>query len=60
MFIFTYLSIAVLVMYVTAVGCYVCKKKFNLITNAIAAILWPLSIPITIYEVLHETKDYPL
>jgi hypothetical protein len=47
-------------MYVTAVGCYVCKKKFNLITNAIAAILWPLSIPITIYEVLHETKDYPL
>lgn len=55
--IFTYICFILLTLYISAVGCHVAGQKFNLITNVIASILWPITIFVVVYEVVQETKD---
>ena len=47
----TYIVVALVAMYVDAMVTYACKEKYNWISSALLAAIWPVSIPSAIFEI---------
>jgi len=53
-----YLVVAVMMVQLDGLSCYVDKRYFNLKGSMLAASLWFITIPIVIWQVYKECKKY--
>jgi len=53
-----YICMMLVTTYVDALACVACKHKYNLQGSLLSAVFWPVSLPIVIYAVIKETKEY--
>jgi ABC-type transport system involved in cytochrome c biogenesis permease component len=53
-----YVSVILVTTYVDALACVVCRHKYSLEGSLLSAIFWPVTLPIVIYAVVKETKEY--
>ena len=57
-YLLAYLVVAVIMVELDGLSCYVSKKYFHFTSSVIIALIWPISISVVIYMVWKECKQY--
>lgn len=54
---FWYISTAMLAVMIDAIACHISKKRFNLVGAAVVALFWPITIPIVLHQIIKHQDE---
>lgn len=57
LWLFWYISTAMLAVMIDAIACHISKKRFNLIGTVIVVLFWPVVIPIVVHQIMKHQEE---